>query len=270
MPRRMSDQSPAAVRLRRQNRLLMTGLVRDLRRVRRLLRLNERGHADSTWVDALQAIVGRYGQAAAALAADFYEAERALADARGRFVAALEDPPGRDHVEAVANWAASPLREVDGEPLGTPEQAQQRAEAGAQKMATDTGRATILRAVRSDREAVAWARSAALGACAFCKMLASRGAVYKDREAVGRAADARFEGRISEIKVHDHCHCQPIPVFRRDQFALSSQAAEWDAIYRQFAAPHSGDQVRRFREALRGIEEGRIEWSPPRTVRRAA
>jgi hypothetical protein len=41
-----------------------------------------------------------------------------------------------------------------------------------------------------------------------------------------------------------------VPVFRGQRFALSPHAAKWERLYQQYAAPHSGDQLRRFRQAL--------------------
>lgn len=266
----VSDQSPAAARLRSQQRGITAALVRELRSARRLLGLSPRGTPSRAWVEALAALTDRYGRASAELAARAYEEQRAARSAvRGRFTVVPEPPPGLDEVQAVAGWATAPLRLVDGRPRGTPQEAQRRAEAGAQKMVADTGRRTTLRAVRDDTEAVAWARAASLNACYFCKLLASRGAVYRDLRGL-TAADREFVGGFSEIKVHDHCHCQPIAVFRGDTFELSPQAREWDAIYREFAAGHSGQQLQRFRRALTGIEEGRIAWSPPRSLARAA
>ena len=264
----VSDQSPAAARLRAQQSAVTAALVRELRSIRRLLGRTPRGTPNRAWVLALAALTDRYGRASAELAARAYEEQRAASGALGRFQVVPDPPPGMDEVQAVAGWATAPLRLVEGRPQGTPEDAQQRAEAGAQKMTADTGRRTTLRAVRSDTEAVAWARAAALGACYFCKLLASRGAVYKDRRSL-TGADSEFVGDVSEIKVHDHCHCQPIPIFRRDRFELSPQARDWDAIYREFAAGRA-DQLNAFRRALAGIEEGRIEWSPPQSLPRAA
>jgi len=101
-----------------------------------------------------------------------------------------------------------------------------------------------------DRGAVAYARAAALGACSFCKLMASRGAVYKDAGRAGRDANEQFSGDDSVVKFHDNCHCVIVPVFRGQRFELSSHAAEWDRLYQEYAAGHPGDQLRLFRRAL--------------------
>jgi hypothetical protein len=67
-------------------------------------------------------------------------------------------------------------------------------------------------------------------------LLAARGAVY--------------EKGTADFRAHDGCHCGVIPVFKGQRFELSDHAKEWERIYREYAAPHSGDQLRRFRLAL--------------------
>ncbi|MBQ1164587.1 hypothetical protein KBZ21_42170, partial [Streptomyces sp. A73] len=79
---------------------------------------------------------------------------------------------------------------------------------------------------RRDRQATGWARTAALGACAFCKMLAVRGAVY--------------ERDTANVRAHDGCHCGVVPIFRGQTFELSDKAREWERLYQEYAAPHSG------------------------------
>ncbi|MBQ1165141.1 hypothetical protein KBZ21_44955, partial [Streptomyces sp. A73] len=76
----------------------------------------------------------------------------------------------------------------------------------------DQGRGTVREAVRRDRQATGWARTAALGACAFCKMLAVRGAVS--------------ERDTANFRAHDGCHCGVVPIFRGQTFELSDKARE--------------------------------------------
>ncbi|MBQ1163740.1 hypothetical protein KBZ21_37715, partial [Streptomyces sp. A73] len=49
---------------------------------------------------------------------------------------------------------------------------------------------------------------------------------------------------------HDGCHCGVVPIFRGQTFELSDKAREWERLYQEYAAPHSGDQRARFRRAL--------------------
>ncbi|MFD3568444.1 hypothetical protein [Streptomyces sp. NPDC058667] len=199
------------------------------------------------WIDAVRALVDQYGAASSALAADYYDAERVAARVTGSFTVPLVEPPPEEQVDNSLRWATKDLwprapedpksTEAQRQPMDIRlQQAEKKAEAVAQKLVTDQGRGTIQEAVRRDRQAVGWARTAALGACAFCKMLVTRRAVYTQES-------ARFQS-------HDGCHCGAVPVFKGQTFELSDHAREWERIYREFAAPHSGDQLRRFRLAL--------------------
>ncbi|MET7687956.1 hypothetical protein ABZT06_08245 [Streptomyces sp. NPDC005483] len=220
-------------------------LVRDVRGLRRLIIPSRLRTSVPDWMAAVQAIVDQYARTSAGLGAEFYDAQRDAAGVPGSFTVPVADPPPQAQTEAGLRWATKDIweREPDVataaqlEPLDARlEQAEKKAELVAQKLVADTGRATVIDAVRQDRQATAWARSAALGACAFCKLLSSRGAVY--------AQDTvRFQA-------HDGCHCGVTPVFAGQRFEQSPHAREWARLYQEYAAGHSGSQLARFRRAL--------------------
>src|SRR3569832_286571 len=247
MPSPASDGARAADAQRRAQRGLSRLLTRDIRGLRRLIIPSRLEASIPEWIVAVRALVEQYGAASASLAADYYESERVAAAVTGRFTVPLVGPPSDEQVENSLRWATKDVweRDLDApattdaqrEPLETRlEQAEKKAEAVAQKLVTDQGRGTVQEAVRQDRQATAWARSAALGACAFCKLLATRGVVYK-RDTAG-------------FRAHDGCHCGVVPVFKGQRFELSDPAREWERIYRNYAAPYPGDQLNRFRQAL--------------------
>lgn len=250
----VSDGGEPAARYRRAQRGLTRLLVRDVRRVRRLIVPSRMQATVPDWIEAVRALVASYGQASASLAADYYDEQRVAARVTGRFTVPLLDPPPDEQVDNSLRWATKDLwpREPEEatpaqrEPIGTRlEQAQKKAEAVAQKLVADQGRGTVVGAVHRDRQAVGYARAAALGACAFCKMLATRGMVFQQDTAGFRA--------------HDGCNCGVIPVFRGQRFELSDHAREWERLYREYAAPHSGEQLNRFRRAL--AEHGHLPAS---------
>lgn len=270
MARTVSDGGDAADRFRRAQRGLMNLLSRDMRRLRRLIRPARLQQTIPEWIDAAGTVIDRYGAASATLAADFYDAQREASGVAGRFTAPLAEAPPREQIEASLRWAAKDLwprqeeratvAQLQPMPVRL-EQAAHKAEGAAQKLALDQGRETVREAVQRDPRAIGYARAAALGACSFCKLMASRGAVYKDFESVGGAANERFEGDASVVKFHDNCHCQPIPIFRGDTFELSPQAAEWDRLYFEYAAGHPGEQLARFRRALAEHDENPLPGS---------
>jgi hypothetical protein len=75
------------------------------------------------------------------------------------------------------------------------------------------GRDTITNAVRTDPVADGWERVIEPGACGFCAMLASRGAVYKESTVNFRA--------------HDHCHCVARAVFAGQKSVNEDLSRAW-------------------------------------------
>jgi hypothetical protein len=241
----VSDSGDESNRFRAAQIGLTRLLVRDVRGVRRLILPSRLRESVPDWLAAMNTIVAQYARTSAALAADFYEAQREAAGVPGSFTVPVADPPPPEQTEASLRWATKDLwpRDPEGatptqlQPMDVRlAQAEKKAEQAAQKLVADTGRSTVREAVRQDRQATAWARSAARGACAFCKMLALRGAVY--------------EKDTADFRAHDGCHCGVVPVFKGQRFELSPQAREWERIYREYAQGHSGDQLRLFRRAL--------------------
>ncbi|MFJ3839466.1 hypothetical protein ACIPY6_28720 [Streptomyces sp. NPDC090054] len=233
--------------------MLTRMLVRDIRGLRRLIRPERLQESVPVWMDAVRALIEQYGAASAVVSADSYGQQREAAQAAGRYEAEPASGPPAEQVEKSLRWATKDLwdTEAEQEPFEVRlAQAEQRAEAVAQKLVADQGRATTRQAVDRDRGAIAYARAAALGGCAFCKLMASRGAVYKNARTAGRDANEKFTGSASVVKFHDNCHCVIVPVFRGQQFELSAHALEWDRLYTQYARGYSGDQLRRFRRAL--------------------
>ncbi|MFE0974291.1 hypothetical protein ACFW5U_35505 [Streptomyces rochei] len=241
----VSDGSDAANRYRAAQIGLTRLLVRDVRGLRRLILPSRLRESVPDWLAAMNAVVAQYARTSTALAAEFYDAQREAAGVPGPFTVPVADPPPEEQTTASLRWATKDLwpREPEEatpaqlEPMDVRlAQAQKKAEQVAQKLVADTGRGTVREAVRQDRQAVAWARAAALGACYFCKVLATRGAVY--------------EQDTADFRAHDGCHCGVVPVFRGQRFELSPHAREWERIYREYAQGHPGDQLRLFRRAL--------------------
>lgn len=264
MASRVSDSS--GDRYRAAQRRITAALVRDMKKLRRLLVVSRLQGTIPAWIDAVNGLVAQYGQTSAALAADFYDAQRAAAGMPGRFTVPVADGPPDDQVSNSLRWATKDLWPRDPEDSHTTaaqaapidvrlDAAELKAEQVAQRLVANQGRATARLATQRDRYAIGYARAAALGACSFCKLMASRGAVYKTAGSAGRDANAKFTGAESVVKFHNDCHCGIIPVFRGQRFELSPHAADWDRIYREFAAGHPGEQLRLFRRALAAHDE---------------
>jgi hypothetical protein len=72
----------------------------------------------------------------------------------------------------------------------------------ASRIVLTGARDTTIEAVKADPEAVGWYRLTDSRPCAFCALLASRGAVYKSEQTAG-------------FEAHNDCGCTPAPAFSR-------------------------------------------------------
>lgn len=145
-------------------------------------------------------LVVTYGDAAALDAVDWYDDLREAAGVPGRFRAHMADPAPRDQAAAVARWAAGPL--FGGNPQ--PVQALEHLSGGVQRLVLQPARQTIADSVDRDPADARWARvPSGVTTCAFCRLLASRGAVYHSAETAGGLANG----------YHGECDCVPTPVW---------------------------------------------------------
>ena len=254
----ISDSSASVTRLRTAQVGLTRLLLRDLRGLRRLVNPNRLQATVPTWIDAVAALVARYSQVSATLGADFYDGERAAAGVPGTFTVPLADAPPPEQTSNSLRWATKDVwdRDVDvatdaqTEPLDVRlDAAMKKADGAIERLVLNSGRDTVLEAVKRDPQAVAWARGAALGCCSFCALMATRGATYHTADTAGRDANVRFEGD-GEAKFHNWCRCVVIPVYRGQAFELSPHAAAWDQLYKDHAQGHPGEQLRLFRRAF--------------------
>lgn len=148
-------------------------------------------------LEAFPAIVSRYGDVAAAAAAQWYEQMRASA-VDGPYEAVLADGTTREQMDRTVRWAAGGLWGPD--PGAVPGLLQ---EAVARYVGWQ-GKSTVTRNVAVDPARPRWARVPGRGGCcAWCAMLASRGFVYESSKTAG-------EGH----PYHAHCSCVPTPLWR--------------------------------------------------------
>lgn len=76
------------------------------------------------------------------------------------------------------------------------------------------------------RENVPWARYASPQACGFCRMLATRGAVYKSQQTAMRA--------------HDHCKCLALPI-RDGVYEAPAYVQQWEDDYKKAFSKFGSD-----------------------------
>lgn len=109
-----------------------------------------------------------------------------------------------------AQWALG----ADGE------EALNRMAGTMQRAVFDGARDTTLVNVAHEPRA-AWARHASANACEFCRLMATRGAVYKSAET---AAGEKY---------HDNCHCVAIEVRPGEEYQPPAYVQDWEDQYLQ-------------------------------------
>lgn len=256
------------------------------------------------WVAAVNDVVDRYGQAAGAMALDYYDAERTAAGVSGRAPTTLLREPDPDQVENSLRWATKNLwdqelldnaaaleRELEqiareeeaaiadlatldeddlaeigadevaddmaephpepppGDAAGQAHASRSKVDGIAARLVTNVGRGAVIDAATEDRAAVAVARRAAPNACAFCRTMAIRKAVYKNLQTAGRRANAKFVGD-GAFKFHDRCRCWATPIFAGEEWEPQPEVERWEAEYKK-AKAMPGNTIRNYERLLR-------------------
>lgn len=164
---------------------------RDLTAFFTSLNLDRPESARDQLLEFVPLLVAQYGEAAASFAADWYDEMRDAAGVPGSFRAAEQTSPYEDATEGLVRRAAGALF------TDTPAAALLTLTTSAGKYALAAGRETVARATDRDPRASGWQRVTRSGSCRFCRMLAQRGAVYKESSAF--------------FASHGDCNCAAVP-----------------------------------------------------------
>lgn len=204
-------------------------------------------------IEYLPELVGPYVNASSELAATWYEDLRSEAISRP-YIASADASVNLAQTSALARFGVKPLFGQSKSTVLT------LLGGGVQKMVAGASRDTIDTNINRDPVLVGYARVPMAGCCSFCGMLASRGAVYRNKASaggvVGRGVDSsialdengnRRKGYIGGVgggvkargvqaigkKFHTFCRCVATPVFRdADNSAVEETAAKYDGMYR--------------------------------------
>ena len=239
----------APEKVRRAQSTLSAAATADLRKVwPRLLTMRPDNMAEALAL-VLEEFAGKYGSASAALAAEWFEERREDAKAAGSFRAQVAAIPPAERMEILARWGVGPLFGASPDPVT----ALNLVTGGLTRIVLNAGRDTIVQSTALDPAGPRYARHASANACAFCAMLATRGAVYTSETNAGRTTGEslggtdyrkmkRLGGATPELraqiiagsreatirqggrkgrdtkrplgeKYHDDCRCTPVPVW---------------------------------------------------------
>jgi hypothetical protein len=194
---------------------------------------------------AFPGIVTPHAHAAAAITAQWYDEL-----APGFHATPAVDLPAA-RLEKTLNWALyaptkpQPAQPDIPAPVSAPEPAVtlERLAGSAKRMVMDASRDTVVdNAVKQDFK---WARYASANACAFCRLMATRGPVYaSERSAtkvVGRGPAQTTKGtrKLGE-SYHDHCRCIAVPVPDGETYTPPDYTSQWEQDY--LAARKAGNR----------------------------
>ena len=210
-------------------------------------------------------LIQQYGQAASAIAEEFYRRMRVSAGLPDTFDVPSVDPAPTEQIDTSVAWAFRNRPEpatsrtttapdttepVDlDKPL--PERQFTELSGAAKRLAAQPGRSTLERAIEEDPDAVAWVRITDADPCGFCAMLAGRGAIYLSEES------ARFIEGTRE-PYHDHCDCVPAPRFRDDLSPLPATNQKMQDLWYKTGAYFSNEDARNAMDrAVRALKAGR-------------
>lgn len=179
-------------RFNRAQNQVITAASGDLGRLFNSLDLGSPERARDALLEAYPAIAGQYSDLSSTVAAEWYEDLR-RSQRGGQYAALLAAPPLADHTTRTVRWAAGVLFTPE------PWKAQNLLDGSMTRMLGDAARDTISENVRRDPQAAGWQRLTQPDACQFCRMLHSRGGVYKRKTA--------------DFASHDNCRCTAAPTW---------------------------------------------------------
>lgn len=154
---------------------------------------------------AMPVILGQHAQAAGLVTSQWYNEIDPRSDYRAKPFGV--DIPA-EQIDKTIHWSLyAPGEEPPVDRLTT----------ASQRIVRGASRDTVTENAKA--EGVHWARYASRTACSFCRILATRGAVYHTAAAAGL-----------EHKYHNHCHCVATPQ-RAGQVLVNPHADEWEQQY---------------------------------------
>lgn len=190
--------------------------------------------------DYVPALAQTFGELSATAAAQFYDDARADAGPLSRFTAGMAPSGAADQARAEMGWAWPKLQ---SDPLD----ALDRLSGVVDAAALQDGRSTIVYNSERDRSHPSWSRVPVGNTCAWCLMLASRGAVYWTAATAG-----------ANKKFHRQCDCQPVPSWIPDESDLppSYKKDELYDLYRRAREDAGSGNPKAIMRALRRLDGG--------------
>lgn len=227
---------------------LSTAALGDLRALMNSLGDVDPARAQAVLQEAFPEVFNPYAAASSAVSASFYEEVRVMSEVRGRFDAETLDSVDSNRYQALVGWGArGSVLERGGAAL-----AYSLLSGGLTQILTELAADTIIGNAALDPAPMGYQRVPRAGCCAFCGMLASRGAKYgadqagqmggrvigrgipvpKQRKSGGQARGIRPRGsRAIGEKFHDDCKCRAMPVNEGNAVQMQADADKYLEAY---------------------------------------
>lgn len=254
-----SEALTLAEQYRRSTLTLRAAFLRDMLALWPLLRSDDLSSSSPDWLRLSILLVHRYRDTASAIAQQYVERARLLETGRplGASLPASQ-MPDEQIMRTLLHTGPGALSRSRTQGA-TPEQARESALTqsmqAASRLVLDGARSVVERTVTADSAALGWMRVTDGDPCAFCAMLASRGAVYKSRESAG-AVDARTvyggDAKGFTSTWHNGCGCQIVPVFSRSVVLPEANRKAADLWKRSTSGLSTSEAMRAFRRAVEG------------------
>jgi hypothetical protein len=196
--------------------------------------------------EAFPEVFNPYAAASSAVSASFYEEVRVMSEVRGSFDAGTLDEVEAPRYQALVGWGArGSVFERGGAAL-----AYSLLSGGLTQILTEMAADTIVGNAAVDPAPVGYQRVPRAGCCAFCGMLASRGASYSSESAAGgvlgrgvpvektrgrrggqgRGISPRGSRQLGE-RFHDACKCRAVPVTEGNAVQMQADADKYLDAY---------------------------------------
>lgn len=200
----------------RSNRAIRRLATRDIERLwAQLADLSATDQVEAL-LEAMPSLVARFGEVAATVAADWYEAQREAAEVARTFAVHLADVADTGSIQASTRWSSGPLFQAEPDRVATLARLVQVLD----DKALGQGKRTLVVNAQRDPAKPKVARVPVGKTCAWCRMLGSRGAVY--------ASDAS-----ALAGSHARCDCVPVTLWAGSDLPGSYDP---DGLYDDYAA----------------------------------
>lgn len=177
----------------------------------RLARSVPRSDVRGLLVELTPALLSAYTDGSSALAVEWYSEIREESRARTAYAPAPVVDLDRERIRRSVLWATESDLDIDAVLARLTPRAEEEIARGFWD--------TIEQNATRDPEAAGWRRVARFNACPFCRMLADRGAIYRE-------STARFAA-------HRNCHCIAEPVFKGGDTGPTASVEQYRASKRR-------------------------------------